>query len=177
MRSMTTTEKRQAAIYSSYRRTLRSYRSSAQSRDSRTSSRKQDALAITADRYKSSISEVKKIVRTFELADGITHEHTDNYLEQLRIREALNLASEASLRSNPDGICEDCGFTADGKLQTAAGKIIIRGAITTRLNYERYLDTGELTFEDLCYPCHFGYKPINADSFQSDTDQNQHQGE
>lgn len=150
-------EKRQDAIYSNYRRTLTSLRKRPGSRDSRSAARKQEAREITADRYSVPISTVKKIVQAFELEEGITHEHTNEYLNELKIQEAHTKAIEDALKVNPDRICESCGCTSTDEIETPDGRMIARGEVRVRFEIVHYESTGEIRFKDVCYPCWIGY--------------------
>ena len=154
---MTIIEKRQDAIYSNYRRTLTSLRKRSGSRDSRTADRKQKAREITAERYLIPISTVKKIVQAFELEEGITHEHTAEYLKELKIEEAYNKAVEESLKTNPDRVCGSCGFTSTDEIETPNGSMVARGEVRIRFEIVHYEATGEIRFKDVCYPCWIGY--------------------
>lgn len=98
-------------IYASYRSTLAALRKSSNSRNSRTAARKQDALRITADRYKVRISEVKAIIRTYEAIEGITHEHTITYLKVLE----FNRQADALLAARPTNQANVCPNADNGE--------------------------------------------------------------
>lgn len=103
-------------LFNNYRATLKSIRAKYKG-DTRTGSRKQQALKKTADRYGKPISYVKSVVKRIEAERGITHEHTQNYLDELhhnttaqRYEENIRIAQKESGIS--DGIvlaCELCG--------------------------------------------------------------------
>jgi hypothetical protein len=97
------------SIYGEYRSALRALKNNSNSRESRASERKQKALKLVADRKHIRISEVKNIVRAGDAANGITHEHTDNYLEEFRIKGLMTAAVE-EFTANPVG-CVICGTT------------------------------------------------------------------
>jgi hypothetical protein len=97
------------SIYGEYRSALRALKNNSNSRESRASDRKQKALKLVADRKRIRISEVKNIVRAGDAANGITHEHTDNYLEDFRIKGLMTAAVE-EFTVNPVG-CAICGTT------------------------------------------------------------------
>ena len=150
-------EKRQDAIYSNYRSVLKSLRLQPGNRDSRTAARKQKAREITAERYLVPISKVKKIVKIFELEEGITHEHTDKYLDHLKVQKAFTEAVQNALKANPDRICSSCGLTSQDKIESLYGDLIDRGPVRVRLDHDTYEKTGNIIFKDTCYPCWIGY--------------------
>lgn len=95
------------SAYNCYRSVIKSIRSGPGSRDTRSSAIKQKALKIAADRYHIRIGDLKRIVRKFDEDNGISHDHTENYLKQLEIERIFQ--ETQLLYSDDDMICSVCG--------------------------------------------------------------------
>lgn len=94
-----------ARVYSNYRATLRSRPRNVHSR---AAERKQYAREVTSIRFNLPISEVKSIVREFDIANGITHEHPEPYMKELAVAKRFT-AAQAAYDANPTP-CK-CGNT------------------------------------------------------------------
>lgn len=148
----TTDAKHEAAVYSSYRRTLKSL-SSGGNRNSRAGARKQQARVLTAERYKVPISQVKAIVRNHEAAQGITHLPTANLIERRRIEELYGEALDRAAADNPERSCSHCGGSPEDELQFPNGNTGLRGTSKVRLDQLHYSRSGEVRFLDVCLRC------------------------
>jgi hypothetical protein len=135
IQNLTRTEQ---SIYGEYRSVLRSIKQQPGNRNSRAADRKQQALKIVADRKHIRISEVKNIVRAGDAAKGITHEHTENYLEELRVENLLK-EIQAEILINP----ADCSVCLDWDEEPTT-------PVTVRLNGNLYEATGETEFNYRC---------------------------
>ena len=147
--------KHEAAVYSSYRRSLRSL-SSGGNRNSRAGARKQRARGLTSERYKLPISTVKAIVQRHELDHGITHAPTANLIERRRIEALYELALAQALESNPERSCESCGGSPDDELELPNGATKLRGPSKLRFDSASYRPQGNPRFLDVCLPCWLG---------------------
>ena len=93
-------------IYKSYRATLTSG-----TRSSHAAQRRQHVRQVTVDRYKVPFAEVKRIVAEQDAIHGITHEHGEDYKEQLRYEEAVK-----NFKAAPHPC--DCGNTENVRVRT-----------------------------------------------------------
>jgi len=151
------------SIYGGYRATLKSIH---RGPNTRAGSRKQEALRITAERYKVPISTVKAIVREQEAQEGIVHEPTANLLERRRLNGLYNEELTRVLTANPERSCSHCGGKADDEIELRSGGTMKRGASRLRLDPGHYRKTGEAHFIDACLPCwviEFGYSGASSD--------------
>lgn len=104
------------AIYSNYRRTLRSIRST-HTRESAAET-KQRALLVTAERYRAPISQVKSIAQLGMEREGIADVHEDS-VHQTQVTYRLGREKLlAQARTNEAGllVCQ-CGSTKDVKVR------------------------------------------------------------
>jgi len=151
------------SIYGGYRATLKGiYRGP----KTRAGARKQEALRITAERYKVPISTVKAIVREQDAKEGIVHEPTANLMERRRIEELYSEELTRVLATNPERSCSHCGGRADDEIELRTGGTMERGASKLRLDPGHYRKTGEARFIDACLPCwviEFGYSGASSD--------------
>ena len=141
------------SVYTNYRRALKSHtRAVAPKGDFfRASNRKQNALKLTADRYHIPVSQVKEIVREREAAEGITHEHPEEYKNLLAMDVAYNEAIKAVEERREAGdptahVCTDCG-RPDGDDTILRVRPIV------------YDMKDDYTFGLLCYPCWYTNYP------------------
>lgn len=151
------------SIYGGYRATLKGIH---RGPNTRAGARKQEALRITAERYKVPISTVKAIVRDQDAQEGIVHEPTANLLERRRINGLYEEELARVLASNPERSCSHCGGKATDELTLRDGSIMERGASKLRLDPGHYRRTGEARFIDACLPCwviEFGYSGASSD--------------
>lgn len=144
--------KHEAAIYSSYRRTLKSL-STGGSRNSRAGARKQQARVLTAERYKVPISTVKNIVKAKDEERGIIHAPTANLIERRRIEELYGKALDRADLANPERNCTHCGGSPEDELQFPDGNTGLRGPAKVRLDQLHYSRSGEVRFLDVCLRC------------------------
>jgi len=151
------------SIYGGYRVTLKSI---PRHRNTRAGARKQEALRITAERYKAPISTVKAIVRAHEAEEGIIHEPTANLTERRRLNELYAAELSQALTDNPERSCSHCGGREDDEIELHACGTMKRGASKLRLDPGHYRNTGEAHFIDACLPCwviDFGYSGASSD--------------
>lgn len=130
------------AVYANYRNALKAQNRTA---ESRAGARKQNALKVSADRYKMPISEVKAIVRTYEAAAGITHEHTVDYLREVAFAE---LAAKAEAELIPKQI-EDHDEVYCSKCYTKDADAVI----SVRPNMKELAERNHLSFSVQCFTC------------------------
>lgn len=128
------------AVYANYRSALKA------SHAPRSGARKQDALTVTADRYKMPISEVKAIVRAADEAAGVTHSHTENYLRELAFAERAAKAQNTLPQDQIDAVghmfCVKCRTTDENLL------------IEVRPDMDVLEKNKNLSFSIQCYPCY-----------------------
>lgn len=148
----TTDAKQEAAVYSSYRRTLKSL-SQGGNRNSRAGERKRRARVITSERYRLPISTVKLIVRKHEAERGITHEPTANLIERRRLEAIYEDALEQAIEANPERNCSHCGGEPTDELTFADGNTGLRGPAKLRFDADYYRTHGEPRFLDVCLRC------------------------
>lgn len=148
----TTDAKHEAAVYSSYRRTLKSL-STGGNRNSRAGARKQRARVLTSERYKLPISAVKAIVQRHELDRGISHAPTANLIERRRIEELYEAALIQALETNPERNCEHCGGSPADEIELPNGSTKLRGPSKLRFDTQSYRPQGNPRFLDVCLPC------------------------
>lgn len=137
---MSRTKDNTKAVYANYRNALKA------SSAPRAGARKQDALTVTADRYKMPVSEVKEIVHTAEAAEGIVHSHTDNYLREVAFSELAKKAEDTLVQEQIDS----AGHSFCTKCRTTEETLSIR----VRPDLEILEKDRSLSFSVHCYPCY-----------------------
>lgn len=140
-------------LFNNYRASLKSLRATFKG-DTRTGSRKQQALKQTADRYGKPISYVKSVVKRTELERGITHEHTQNYLDELRYnREAQQYENEIRAAQKEAGITDGTRLACEGCNSTEKSALIrVRAPYSTERD-ENHFPTHQ--FSAMCYISYF----------------------
>lgn len=130
------------AIYANYRNALKAERKNGAIR---AGARKQNALRVTARRYKVAISEVKNIVRAAEADFGITHDHPEQYVKEQaflsRARYAEKILKKRAVQDHGKIACVHCGTHS------------VENVVEARVNMQDLANRGELSFSLQCFPC------------------------
>lgn len=117
-------------IYNNYRAAL------SQRQGGHAASRRQEARKITVGRYNVSYAQVKDIVKRYDEAAGVTHEHTADYLLALKVK-----AAQEAYDSSPTP-CSMCG-----------SEEMVRVRIHPD-DYSRRSDNDAVRFTVICFMCH-----------------------
>jgi len=107
-------------IYGAYRMTLKSRL------EKRAGARKQAARSIIAKRYKIGHAEIKRIVNEQDVLNGVTHEHTNAYLDELALE-----AAQSEFERNP--VPCGCGNTEMVRVRVDPFMYEIHGVIQMRV--------------------------------------------
>jgi hypothetical protein len=101
-------------IYKKYRHFLRSNpgsRRTPQTPDSRAAARRQEARKLTVEQFSIPFAEVKRIVAKHDTLNGITHDHTPQYIRSLELMRAQD-----DYDQNPTP-CPSCGETENVRVR------------------------------------------------------------
>ena len=157
---MSTSKVTDKAIYGNYRNALKSYRKN--SENTRAGGRKQDALFVTAARYKVPVSYVKNVVARLDAEAGITHEHDEGYLREMAFLKIAEKAAieltEAQIAERGHVYCVNCEADQEDDL------------VRERPVVSDLLDNNHLSFTMQCFPCWFRSVPETTDYHSSNAE-------
>lgn len=118
-------------VYNNYRAAVTSF---SRYSEARAAEKRQYARKVTVERYNVPFAEVKRIVAKFDAKNGVTHEHTEEYLHDLDL-----MVEREKFSQNPTA-CPSCDSTE---------KVTVRWEPFARIMKHEYTPMVS------CYKCYY----------------------